>query len=54
MKWIGIATILYTCYYTLLYAKIIWKKGNKLAGIAIVLLAISVVTVPLLSTYFKN
>ncbi len=54
MKWISIAIILYTCYYTLLYARIVWKQGSKFAGIAIALLGFSVITVPLLSIYFKN
>ena len=54
MKWISIVIILYTCYYTLLYARIVWKQGNKFAGMAIALLAISVITIPLLSVYLKN
>ena len=39
--------IAYLCWYTLGYAKIVWKKGNKFAGLFITLLALSLIVVPL-------
>jgi hypothetical protein len=48
MKYVGIALLLYIVYYTFTYAKIIWKEGNKFASLWVMLLAISLVLIPLL------
>lgn len=39
--------IAYLCWYTIGYARIVWKDGKKLASVFITLLAISLAVIPL-------
>lgn len=41
MSWLFMIFPLYLTYYTLMYAKLVWKEGRKLASTVIALLAFS-------------
>lgn len=47
MKYIGVVFLVYIVYYTISYAKIIWEEGNKFASLWVILLAISLLIIPL-------
>jgi hypothetical protein len=52
MRWIFIAVVFYSIYYTAKYAQKVWKK-NKSAGISIALLAASIAAL-LVFDYLKG
>lgn len=37
----------YLCWYTIGYARMVWKEGNKLGGFFVSLLALSLLAIPL-------
>jgi len=37
---------LYITYYTFTYGKLVWNKGNKLAGFLISLMAVAIIVLP--------
>lgn len=45
--------IIYVTYYTVTYAIIVWKEGNKAGGICIGLLAAIIVLIPLMQIFLK-
>ncbi|MDP4144593.1 MAG: hypothetical protein Q8936_08980 [Bacillota bacterium] len=47
MKWTIIFIYLCIAYYTLKHAKVVWKQGYRFASIFVVLLAVSLVVIPI-------
>ncbi len=54
VKWITLLILLYFAYYTISFAVIVWKEGNKFAGMFISLLGISIVLIPVLRSVLSS
>ncbi|WP_161568357.1 hypothetical protein [Anaerobacillus alkaliphilus] len=47
IPWIIVLFCLYVGYYTFSYAKVLWRDDQRFAASVIVVLALSIVTLPL-------